>query len=150
MQTSCIQSSSSSKYIIRNPLFEHFKKLMITTRNPSGKYSFTRNKNFFYAFHHRESRSKNIFYKYISRFREMQVIFDTNGLQNKFFYNVRWRIWGSLIFQQNPYRSPTGLHTSIFLTRMPIQAQTSVTQKNRMILDWNKKKKNDLKLRSKK
>ena len=24
---------------------------------------------------------------------------------------------------------------------MPIQAQTSVTQKNRMILDWNKKKK---------
>ena len=31
VQTSCKQNSSSSKYIIRNPLFEPFKKLMITT-----------------------------------------------------------------------------------------------------------------------
>ena len=62
-------------------------------------------------------------------------------------------MWGLLIFQQNPYRSPRGLHTSISLTRMLVQAQTSVTQKNGMILNWNlkkKKKKNDPKLRPKK
>ena len=56
-----------------------------------------------------------------------------------------------LIFQQNPYRSPRGLHTGISLTRILVQTQTSVTQKNGMIQNWNqkKKKKNYPKLRPK-
>ena len=142
MQTSCRQNSSSSKYIIRNPLFEPFKKLMITTIKIREANTVFQETRLFSTLSITGKTEAGIFFTNIyTDFEKYKSYLTLMDFKIGFFYNAQRRIWGSLIFQQISLQITKGVAHKHFFDKDANPSTDFSYPKNRMILNWNQKRK---------